>query len=101
VYFEKIKVVIPKSWSTQTHYKQLPALSSLETYININNWKISSPHVRSKTYQCGEEGLAMYLQPSFFLQTGRSNYGNHGKYRIYYLYFEFNVLLPYLNQNMK
>ncbi|XP_060591062.1 calcium-activated chloride channel regulator 1-like isoform X2 [Ruditapes philippinarum] len=77
VYFGKIIVVIPKSWSPQTHYKQLPALSSLETYINIDTGRISSPHVRSKTYQCGEEGLAMYIQPSFLLQAGRTRWGKH------------------------
>ncbi|XP_060589557.1 calcium-activated chloride channel regulator 1-like isoform X2 [Ruditapes philippinarum] len=77
VYFGKIIVVVPKSWSPQTKYKELPALSSLETYINIETGRISSPHVRSKSYQCGQEGLAMYIQPSFLLQAGQTSWGKH------------------------
>ena len=78
VYFGKIKVVIPKSWSTQPNYIQVPALSSLDTFIDVNNENITTPYVKTTGY-CGEEGLKMSLHTSFLLKTGRTFYGNHGE----------------------
>lgn len=79
MYFKKIKIVVPKSWSSKPEYKRIPVPSLFKQYIVVDNDSVKTPHVRGLD-KCGGEGIYMFLNANhFLLKQGITNWGSHGK----------------------
>ncbi|XP_045201870.2 calcium-activated chloride channel regulator 4-like [Mercenaria mercenaria] len=102
LYFGKIKVVVPKTWSLKTEYKRLIVPSQMKQYISVDKYGDGVPKVYGLT-KCGRGGSYMYLNSlKFILTEGSTNWGNHDNVIVhewghlrYGLYDEYPVTKPY------
>ncbi|XP_053404710.1 calcium-activated chloride channel regulator 4A-like [Mercenaria mercenaria] len=78
IYFRKIRIVVPKSWSVKPEYKRIPVPSITKQYIIVDKEvTIKTPHVRGLK-RCGGEGIYMYLNSQdFILKKGFTKWGMH------------------------
>ena len=77
MYFKKIKVVVPKTWS-KYDYLRMPVPYLSKQYIIVDDKSIG-PHVKN-TGICGAEGTYMFLSSKeFILEDGGTKWGSHGE----------------------
>ena len=81
IYFRKIRIVIPITWSKKPEYSNVPAPSLSKQYIVVDDDinKVITPHVKA-TATCGAEGTYLFLSAKeFILENGRTRWGSHGE----------------------
>ncbi|XP_053378466.1 calcium-activated chloride channel regulator 1-like [Mercenaria mercenaria] len=78
VYFRKINIIVPVSWSSKPEYKKLPASPIKESYFSVDENGFPTPQVRGQ-FICGKGGHYMHLSPKFLLQKRRSSWGLHDR----------------------
>lgn len=83
IYFGKIKIIVPKTWTTKPEYTNTPQIPSLASYISVDNGKRQIPRVLTKSQECGKPGLFMYLHTEFLLNEGITTWGPHGMKRFH------------------
>ncbi|XP_053405019.1 calcium-activated chloride channel regulator 2-like [Mercenaria mercenaria] len=76
LYFGKIKIIVPKSWSKKSWYKQMPVRLFQMSHIIIDkDGGSANAQVRGLT-ECGKGASYMLLPPAFFLSRDKNrNYG--------------------------
>ena len=81
MYFKKIKVVVPKTWSRKKYSNMsVPSLSKQYIIVDDNIRGIITPHVWTTKPMCGSEGKYMFLSSTeFILEDGDTKWGSHGR----------------------
>lgn len=79
LYFKKIKIAIPKSWSLRKGYKRTAVPAAEKQYITVDKGNVKIPHVNGLS-KCGKEANYMYLNADdFLMKLDTSNPGWHGR----------------------
>ncbi|XP_060571718.1 calcium-activated chloride channel regulator 1-like isoform X3 [Ruditapes philippinarum] len=77
IYFRKIKIIIPKTWSRQSTYKQLPTPPLKDSFFSVDKNGDKAPQAKGH-FLCGKAGQFIHLSDKFLMAKGRSAWGLHG-----------------------